>query len=204
MSGSGKPLTRFYDADFRRDPKSSLFCWACQKDIRLGRPYREVFLVDGCELLHPNDVSRASELRGVLAWVPVGPDCAKRIGLEWTREVKRPLKAKGDEHNGFIVRFMGVGVRLLEWEERIERPVTEAKIVKAVRRRKALSSKGIETRVDNDGGTLLAGGREVGRYSVVDGSELTDLDLVKRPAGCLCTWEMGDSPCPVHGDRSGE
>lgn len=22
-----------------------------------------------------------------------------------------------------------------------------------------------------------------------------------RPAGCLCQWEQGDSPCPVHGDE---
>lgn len=86
---SRKPRTLHYDgADFRRDPKTSLSCWACQKDLRPGRPYREVFLVDGDELLHPDDVHRASELRGVLAWLPVGPDCAKKIGLEWTREAK--------------------------------------------------------------------------------------------------------------------
>ncbi len=27
-----------------------------------------------------------------------------------------------------------------------------------------------------------------------------DGDPVPRPAGCLCHWEMGDSPCPVHGN----
>jgi hypothetical protein len=25
-------------------------------------------------------------------------------------------------------------------------------------------------------------------------------DFVRRTAGCLCQWEEGDSPCPVHGD----
>lgn len=25
-------------------------------------------------------------------------------------------------------------------------------------------------------------------------------DEVPRPAGCKCHWEIGDSPCPVHGD----
>ena len=69
-------------------------------------------------------------------------------------------------------RFIGVGARLLEWEERIARPVTDAKIVKAVQRKKALASKGIETGGSSDyGGTVLAGGREVGRYLIVPGSE---------------------------------
>jgi hypothetical protein len=25
-------------------------------------------------------------------------------------------------------------------------------------------------------------------------------EMVKRPPGCLCHLEWGDSPCPVHGD----
>lgn len=25
-----------------------------------------------------------------------------------------------------------------------------------------------------------------------------DPDMEKRPRGCLCTWEQGDSACPVH------
>jgi hypothetical protein len=28
-------------------------------------------------------------------------------------------------------------------------------------------------------------------------------DFVRRRAGCLCQWEEGDSPCPVHGDTPG-
>lgn len=80
--------------------------------------------------------------------------------------------ANRDRKKGFLVRFMGVGTRHLEWEERIERPVTDAKIVKAVTRRKALASKGIELEGNSDyGGIILAGGREVGRYLIVPGSE---------------------------------
>lgn len=80
--------------------------------------------------------------------------------------------SNNDKKKGFLVKFIGVGSRCLEWEERIERPVTEAKIVKAVKRRKALASKGIETGGDSDyGGSILAGGREVGRYLIVPGSE---------------------------------
>jgi hypothetical protein len=29
----------------------------------------------------------------------------------------------------------------------------------------------------------------------------TEADKVGRPAGCLCQWEQGDSPCPVHGQE---
>ena len=79
---------------------------------------------------------------------------------------------KNNKEKGFLVRFMDVGARHLEWEERIERPVTDAKIVEAVKRKKALMSKGIETGGSSDyGGTILAGGREVGRYLIVPGSE---------------------------------
>ncbi len=28
-------------------------------------------------------------------------------------------------------------------------------------------------------------------------------DTYKRPAGCVCTWEEGDSACPVHPKRGG-
>ena len=30
-----------------------------------------------------------------------------------------------------------------------------------------------------------------------------EADKVGRPAGCLCHWEQGDSPCPVHGEDEG-
>jgi hypothetical protein len=26
----------------------------------------------------------------------------------------------------------------------------------------------------------------------------TEKDTEPRPVGCLCTWEFGDSECPVH------
>lgn len=80
--------------------------------------------------------------------------------------------AKSSEGRGFLVKFMDVGARRLGWEERIARPVTEAKIVVAVQRKKALASRGIETGSPSDyGGTILAGAREVGRYLIVPGSE---------------------------------
>jgi len=32
----------------------------------------------------------------------------------------------------------------------------------------------------------------------------TEADNGGRPAGCLCQWEQGDSPCPVHGEDEGK
>lgn len=43
------------------------------------------------------------------------------------------------------------------------------------------------------------------RSDYPDGDEEEpDGETVKRPPGCLCQWEWGDSPCPVHGDDEGE
>ncbi len=115
--------------------------------------------------------------------------------------------AKSSEGRGFLVRFMDVGARRLGWEERIARPVTEAKIVEAVQRKNALASRGIETGGSSDyGGTILAGGREVGRYLIVPGSErperhVTGVQVIEesvrrggstRNAVCICGWRGPD------------
>jgi hypothetical protein len=72
----------------------------------------------------------------------------------------------------FLVRFTAVGARHLSWEERIERPVTNAAIVKAVKRKKALVSKGVDAESTSDyGGIITAGGRGVGDYLIVPGTE---------------------------------
>lgn len=83
-----KPLrTKHIDADFRHNSRTELYCLNCQRDINPRTKYREVFYIDGTLILHPDDVGRKAELLqgGTLDWVPVGPDCAKAIGLEWSR-----------------------------------------------------------------------------------------------------------------------
>lgn len=75
--------TKFIDPDFRRDPKTSVFCCRCQKDIK-GAPEFYVHLIDGCAVLHPDDEhllpSGYPQDYGIQ---PVGADCAKFIGKEW-------------------------------------------------------------------------------------------------------------------------
>lgn len=82
------------DGDFRRDPKSDHFCARCQKDLKAGQRYRVVHLVwGGHNVLHPGDEARYQATAAVngqhpgeLGCFPVGMDCARKIGLEWTHE----------------------------------------------------------------------------------------------------------------------
>lgn len=73
------------DPDFRRQQKTSHFCWRCQKDLKPGQPYREIHIIEGgAEILHPDDESEYVSDGGDMYFFPVGMDCAKKIGLEWT------------------------------------------------------------------------------------------------------------------------
>lgn len=73
---------------------------------------------------------------------------------------------------GFLVRFEDVGGGKRNWEERIGRPVTDAKIVAAVKREKALKSTVITAHEHSDyGGMIFAHGASVGSYFIVPGSE---------------------------------
>lgn len=67
--------------DFRRKPQTDFFCWRCQKDLDRTQPHAlVVFSLDGEFILHPGDIEAIDACLNVL---PVGMDCAKKIGLEW-------------------------------------------------------------------------------------------------------------------------
>lgn len=77
--------TKFLDYDARPSPKTEFFCVRCQRDIKPGAPHRLVHLVDGgYMILHPEDESKYRDDRGDLGLHPIGMDCARKIGLEWT------------------------------------------------------------------------------------------------------------------------
>lgn len=77
--------TKFVDYDARRDPKTNHFCVACQKDLKPGVPYREVHLVNGGPFaLHPEDEPKYESDSGEMGMWPIGNDCARKLGLEWT------------------------------------------------------------------------------------------------------------------------
>ncbi len=83
--------TAYVDPDYRRDPKTKHFCARCQKDIKPGSKYRIVHLVDGgINALHPDDESVFAATPGTAAGdcgaFPVGMDCARIIGLAYSRD----------------------------------------------------------------------------------------------------------------------
>ena len=84
------------DPDFRRVSKAAKICCVCGKALRpsVGRLVR---LLDGHHVLHPDDratfefgdEARDQDGRSLTferddgdQWI--GPDCAKRLGLEWS------------------------------------------------------------------------------------------------------------------------
>ncbi len=77
------------DADNRREPKTDVFCVRCHKDLKAGQPRRLVHIEDSshARVVHPADTAafEASDAaRGEMGWFPVGMDCAKKIGVEFT------------------------------------------------------------------------------------------------------------------------
>lgn len=79
----------FLDYDARREPKTSHFCVRCQKDLKLGAPYRTVHLVDGGALvLHPDDEAAYIPDREDRGFYAIGMDCARILGLAWTHSAQ--------------------------------------------------------------------------------------------------------------------
>lgn len=82
------------DADNRREPKTDVFCVRCHKDLKPGQDRRYVHIEDSsfATVVHPDDDAAfhsSPAVAGDMGWFPVGLDCAKRIGIEFT---KQPLE----------------------------------------------------------------------------------------------------------------
>lgn len=81
-----------YDANYNR-AKTNFQCVACQHDLNPRRA-RWVHLVNGGPFaLHPEDEAAYVDDGGNLGWFPIGPDCSKKLGVEWTHE--KPLETQG-------------------------------------------------------------------------------------------------------------
>lgn len=78
------------DPDWRKlAPKGcDFFCYRCQKRINPKRPYRMIAIDGGAcgelcmQALHPDDAPET----GMVEHYPVGMDCARAIGLDYTSE----------------------------------------------------------------------------------------------------------------------
>lgn len=86
--------TKFLDFDARREPKTDRYCIKCQKDMAPDQVCRMVHIVDGgAMVLHPDDeeaylaAGRAlpgGQHPGDCGCHPIGGDCARKLGLDWT------------------------------------------------------------------------------------------------------------------------
>ena len=79
------------DADNRRDTNGAeTYCARCHKPLKNGQPHRWVRPVDWsfAEVMHADDVTpeiiEATERGEYPGAFPVGMDCAKKIGMQFT------------------------------------------------------------------------------------------------------------------------
>lgn len=79
--------TKSLDFDARPNPKTDFYCVKCQRDIKPGARHRMVHLIEGgYMILHPADEALYQPAAADLGLHPVGMDCARKIGLEWTHD----------------------------------------------------------------------------------------------------------------------
>jgi hypothetical protein len=79
--------TKFIDYDARRKSKTDYYyCVCCQKDLKPGAKVRWVHCINGgLFALHPEDEKRyVYEPASDMGCFPLGMDCARKLGLEWT------------------------------------------------------------------------------------------------------------------------
>lgn len=77
-----KPLVTTHKG---RRPKTEHYCVACHRDLKWGQPAVLIHCINGgFTVLHPGDEHLYTEDGGEMGYHPLGMDCAKRLGLEWT------------------------------------------------------------------------------------------------------------------------
>lgn len=85
--------SQWMDPDFRRDPKTRRFCGLCQRDLAPAQPHRFVlYELDRYEAVHRDDweaardqITASRTAHHPVIVEPIGMDCARRLGLEWSR-----------------------------------------------------------------------------------------------------------------------
>ena len=73
------------DPDYRRRPTSEYYFINCHKSIDRTKKHRMIHIIDGGSLvLHPQDEHLYKSDNADVGLHPIGNDCAKRFGLEWS------------------------------------------------------------------------------------------------------------------------
>lgn len=83
------PRKKYLDPDFRPNMHGIKYpCCRCQKELT-GKSHRMVHVIDGgFNVLHPADEHLYKPDNGDMYWLPIGSDCAKKLGLEWSVSMK--------------------------------------------------------------------------------------------------------------------
>jgi hypothetical protein len=61
------------------------YCVVCDRDIADGTDAREIHIIGGNIILHPDDETLYHADGGDLGLHLIGPKCARKIGLKWSR-----------------------------------------------------------------------------------------------------------------------
>lgn len=79
------------DPDFRSNSsiRPTCYCVRCEKAIKEGQKRRWVLIKDWsfAEVVHPED-TEGYDWNNSPGWFPVGWSCAKKIGLEFTKDIE--------------------------------------------------------------------------------------------------------------------
>lgn len=86
--------TKWTDPDFRKNPKTNHFCVLCHRDLTPGQKHRLIMVEeDKWEAVHGEDwdlarieIEPGPQDRDRVWIMPVGMDCARKLGLEWSRD----------------------------------------------------------------------------------------------------------------------
>ena len=81
---------KFFDADFRKDPKTRIFCAYCQRDLNPENIKFFAFLnfEESPMIIKPEFSHKFSSINKSLQINPVGTGCAKKIGYDWLIKVE--------------------------------------------------------------------------------------------------------------------
>lgn len=93
---------KFFDYDVRRDPKTNFYCVKCGKDIK-NKKFVYVHLIDGgVSILNPKNENSYTPDAGDCGLLPIGPGCAKEIGMEWVHKLKIMGDKKMSERKSYL------------------------------------------------------------------------------------------------------
>lgn len=90
--------TKFFDADFRKDPNTKIFCAYCQRDLNPEKIKFMAFLdfETTPTIIKPQFSHKFSSSRKELCLCPIGSECAKIVGYEWLVKFE-DIKLRGVE-----------------------------------------------------------------------------------------------------------